>query len=621
MRVVICKFFNEKDIERKINRLVSREKKRSGNKLKVFCVNEPIKKRLEQAGIYSEILNDFQRDHGSDDEPSWEKVYQLSDELRSSVHNDDSLKYSGVNFLTMEYHISKYVYAVKLSNLLTGIKAQNWELIIIVLTAPFNNWLADINSSSIKTVAFGKTDQALVTLIRLAWRRMHQGRLIFTLIKNYFNKPANGERQSDEAGKNQKQRRVLFVVSAPLYTRPALAIGEECLRNGLAPSFATDDPSLLPLLRSGNVLYSVQPPLFGSLVSSSALTFHLMLRRLKKHVKAFYSAKPDEFSAEYLCQRTLLADLPELCHKAISGISFLKRLINGASPDMVCVMPHNDFLEQLAAELAKKYNIPTLACSAAWETWDARSFRRHLHADRIAVMGEGIKDIYLKSGLAEDMVIATGVAHFDRLFNRNKGQDDRVLSEHGIDPSKRIIVFGTENNQVGETVEALNGVIEAVLKVKDIQLVVKVHPGEGIGPFQAAAEHYHDPRLHVVKDIDLYALLSSCELIIVKFSTVALEAMMIGKPVVTINLSGQPVPVPYAEEGAALGVYKFEDIEPAIREVLYNEETRSRLKAGSYKFVRAWAGEPDGRASLRIVNLMKEMINNHKAGGGKLEAG
>ena len=83
---------------------------------------------------------------------------------------------------------------------------------------------------------------------------------------------------------------------------------------------------------------------------------------------------------------------------------------------------------------------------------------------------------------------------------------------------------------------------------------------------------------------------------------------MIDKPVLIINLSGQPTPVPYAEEGAAIGVYRYEDIEQAILEALHDKKTRARFKAGRIKFVRRWACEPDGKASQRIVNLMKEMI-------------
>ena len=83
---------------------------------------------------------------------------------------------------------------------------------------------------------------------------------------------------------------------------------------------------------------------------------------------------------------------------------------------------------------------------------------------------------------------------------------------------------------------------------------------------------------------------------------------MFDKPVITINFSGEPTSVPYAEDGAAIGVCCIEDLEQAIIKALYDEETRSNLKVNRLRFARYWAGEPDGKAAQRIVMLMKEMI-------------
>ena len=161
MKAFICKFSSEEDIEHRIGGLVSREKKRLGNNLRVFCLDEPIQKRLELAGISAEILHDFQRDYYVD-EPSWEKAYQLSDELHASVENNDTLKYSGINFLTLEYNIVEYILAIKFSRLCRRMVEENCEILILVLTKPFNAWLRDINSSAIKTVRYGNSIKSLM---------------------------------------------------------------------------------------------------------------------------------------------------------------------------------------------------------------------------------------------------------------------------------------------------------------------------------------------------------------------------------------------------------------------------------------------------------------------------
>jgi len=622
MKVLICKVFDEKDIERKIEGLASKERKRTGNNPRVLCVDEQVQKRLELAGIPSEFLNDFHRD-AVDDETSWEEAYQLSDGLHSSAENNDTLKFSGINFLTLEYDIRRYVFLIKFSTLCRQMAEQNCQMLVLVLTGIFNVWLPDINSPKIRTIrCYGNSLESLTVtrLLRLAIREVSRLAMnSFILARRYFRKLAAKDYPATTQKRDQKQRKALFFIfPSPLYTRDALAVWNECLRNEMIPYVATTDgETLIPILQQYHIDYWIKSSLTSGVPHVGQ--FLRLLYKLGRHVNSFYDnnsrlvAKSDEFSAAYLCKRTLQHDLPLLCSLAISNIAFSEKLINSISPDVIYVMPDGDFLQQMAVELArKKHKIPTLTSISAIDTDNARSYMKHLHADKIAAMGNRSKDVYVKSGIEGDRIAVTGVAQFDRLFNRDKEQDKQVVVGCGVDLSKRIVVFTTQPISPAETQEMLSGVIDAVLKMTDTQLVIKVHPREEMEAYQAIAEKYQNPRVCVVKDIDLYALISNCELLIAKSSTTALEAMMIGKPVVTFDLSGQPGPVPYATEGAAIGVYRQEDIEEAIQRALHDEETRSRLKAGRDKFVRNWAGEPDGKASWRIVTLMKEMIAARK---------
>jgi glycosyltransferase involved in cell wall biosynthesis len=598
MRVLICKFFNEKDVDRKIQRLIAREKKRAMN-LRVFCSSDGIRERLEYKGIVCGVLHDFYRTGGADDEPGWEKVYELSDRLHASAENDNRLKYQGINFLTLDYS-PRYILAVKLSRLCRRLEEQDCDVLVLVIAEPLSMWVPDIKSRNIRTVKYTNPIEALrrTRLLSVALPRVHPQS------KGGESKGSWAVSSTTNPDQTEPGPKALFVVGPPLYARPAAVIIHECLRNGLKPSVATDDSASAAVFRSHAVDYSVMPILKASYPIRVLPLFY----RLRKLVKNRLNAESDDFSEAYLCTKALLYDLFLFCYLAISCVDFMDRMIKVASPDILCLMPDAFFLQQMASALAKKYDIPTVACSAAIDTNHAPSWVKHFRADKIAVMGNKSKDRYVKSGIERDRIIVTGVAHFDLLFNRDKEQDKQVLVGCGVDPSKRIVVFTTQPIFPAEIEEMLSGVIDAVLKIQDTHLVIKVHPREEIKAYQAITEKYQNPRICVVKDIDLYALISCCELLVTKFSMTALEAMMIGKPVVTINLSGEPTPVLYEEEGAALGVYRYEDIEQAILKALDDEETRYRMKAGRDKFVRRWAGEPDGKAAQRIVTLMKEMI-------------
>jgi len=411
------------------------------------------------------------------------------------------------------------------------------------------------------------------------------------------------------------QQRVLLVVGAPMYARAAVAISEECLRNGLIPSIATDSIASTAIFQQHAVKYKVRPyTKIRDLISFELIDILGLLYRLKAHIGSFstniksLATQPNEFLFPYLCTEILLNYLLYLCMPATSIIRYLEKEIRANSPDLIVLMPDGSFFQYIAAALARKYRIPTLACSSALENDHPCAFVRHLHADKKAVMGEVIKKLYVDSGVELDRIVVTGAANFDLLFKRNEEKDKQALLVCNIDPNKRIILFTTQYMAFSETERMLTGVINAVSKMNDVQLIVKVHPREDVINYKALAEEFHDIGLHVVKDIDLYALINNCEFLITKYSTTALEAIMFDKPVITINFSGEPTSVPYAENGAAIGVCRNEDLEQVILKALYDDETRDKLRAGRDKFVRYWAGEPDGKAAQRIVMLMKEMI-------------
>lgn len=633
MRVLVCKFSNDRDVEHRISQLVSRGKK-STAKVKVFCADEQVQRKLESVGISSAVLHDFYRTGGADDEASWETAYGLLDRLHSSAEHDYTLRYSGINFLGLEWSIVPYVLAVKLANLCTQMAGEGYETLILVLTGPLSTSVPDISLTNVKTVKYGGLVPSL--LMTRVWRYAiaqvrPQGRGSFlraakslfatckqALVRGYFRSKGSSAAAMQPGRGLMGSQKVLFVLSSPLYARPALAIARECRHAGMLPSVATDDLTLGPMLKRQVIEYRINPMLQPWRAAKVLPSLYWLTRKLRRHTDSFYKnasgldPKSDEFAPACFFRMIQLDRLPFLCFLAISDILFLERVMKAKSPDILCLMPDGAFPQQIASNLAKKYGIPTLACSAAVETGNARAHFRHLQADKIATMGEVGRRIYVESGVSPDRVVVTGIAHFDLLFNRDVEGDSQVLLTHEIDPGRGMILFTTDNISFAETEKMLTGVINAVLKMKDVQLVVKVHPSEPIEVYQTLAAKYEDSRIRVVKDIDLYALISNCALLITKYSTTALEAMMIDKPVVVINLAGQPTPVPYAEEGAALGVYRQEDIEQAILKALYDEETRTRLKAGRDRFVRNWAGEPDGKASQRIVALMKEMIASGK---------
>ena len=92
-------------------------------------------------------------------------------------------------------------------------------------------------------------------------------------------------------------------------------------------------------------------------------------------------------------------------------------------------------------------------------------------------------------------------------------------------------------------------------------------------------------------------------------STTGLETLIMGKYLITINLSGKPDEMPYAESGAAIGVYKPKDIAPAIKSILEDQIVRKKLTKKTKVFIYDQCYKIDGKASERIINMINKTIS------------
>ncbi len=211
------------------------------------------------------------------------------------------------------------------------------------------------------------------------------------------------------------------------------------------------------------------------------------------------------------------------------------------------------------------------------------------------------------SAYPAERVAVTGAPRYDVLF-----QAERVYSrsgvrrELGVDPQKKVILWTTQTHGLpaDENVKNVDAMFEVVARLDDIELVVKLHPGED----QRAPLYRTDPRLrpHVVGGgADTNALIYACDLLVTKHSTTAVEAIILEKPVIVLNLSGEPDPVEYVQEGVARGVYQKEDLPDAMEELLSDD---APLAKNRKRYIERYLYRVDGKATERVVELMDSMM-------------
>lgn len=306
----------------------------------------------------------------------------------------------------------------------------------------------------------------------------------------------------------------------------------------------------------------------------------------------------------------------EYLPRIISNIDLLERLLKTKRIKIAVLRNDVKELERtviLALRLAK---IPSLVIQHG--ILAEANGHNLLLADRFAAWGSASVDWYRRYGNREENFVITGNPRFDRLINwQPKITKEELCRRLNLDADKGIILFATQqiNKFSSFWTDDLfwvmtDKLLGAIVEFPDKQLVIKVDPYEDTTPYRErilASSYNHAV---AIRDIDIYTLIYFCDVIITQDSTVALEAMVLDKPVITFNLTPREDRIPYAEKKAALGVSKSEDILPAIKKVLTDIETASGLKKGRAEFVKEYAYKIDGMAQERILNILKGCVRN-----------
>ena len=232
-------------------------------------------------------------------------------------------------------------------------------------------------------------------------------------------------------------------------------------------------------------------------------------------------------------------------------------------------------------------------------------------ADCFAAWGDFTKEFLVKNEVEPERIVVTGGPVFDKTISL-KPDKVKIYTELGIGPdSKRIIVFTTQGQGAGfrpSTEEIESGIIEtikAASQYQDVLLLFQVHPGQSVEDIQKVAEKADHSGVRVIKYHDTESLMAVSDGVITFFSTTAIDALILGKPLLTINLSDDRDFYPFVPMGAAFGAYTKEEIMPAFKKLIENPE---ELKDGREKAIPYVVYKTDGKSLERVLNLIEEFL-------------
>jgi glycosyltransferase involved in cell wall biosynthesis len=292
---------------------------------------------------------------------------------------------------------------------------------------------------------------------------------------------------------------------------------------------------------------------------------------------------------------------------ALPALEGLQAIIQRERPQIVLSVPDRQWRAKAAIELGRRANIASLTIQAAVISGHARYDA--IFADRAAVMGDLSRRLWKGQGVPGNKLVVTGAPRFDDKYQWDPGAADRIRAALDIPSDKPIITFATQPLAMAVVEQNVNHVVRAAERFLDHQLVFKVHPREDVARYQSLLAKLDACNVVIAQQVDLNALLQASDLVITGFSTVALEAMIFQRPVLIINLTGEPDPVDYVSSGAALGAYAPQDIVKQMERLLTDAEVNAALSENRRRYVMDQLYKVDGQAARRVVELMQRLAD------------
>ncbi len=229
----------------------------------------------------------------------------------------------------------------------------------------------------------------------------------------------------------------------------------------------------------------------------------------------------------------------------------------------------------------------------------AFSYRR-TDGDRVAAWGPA-DAVWFRAQLPHaSRVEATGCPRYDSLTAGS--EEDAPRSRHLVLYASQPFVQDRPSRSAWERDEALEMALHAAEQLKDMSLLVKWHPAEPAERLPARARGL----AREAHGGDAMDVIRRSRAVLAASSTVAFEAMLLGRPVIFLGPADPSSPFHPPEDGAGLRALDSPMLVRQLHKVLPEGPARAEVLRGQRDFLARSYAPLDGGAATRVMHLVTE---------------
>ncbi len=403
---------------------------------------------------------------------------------------------------------------------------------------------------------------------------------------------------------------VVFFPVEPTHLVQQIPVAKILVECGKRICFVTNKKKLYDKLQEeGFSVHFIQT----NSTSNSSINFNtqMLFDQIKMQNNQSENSRIESDVLEFICLK-----IKYLLNGVVAMSDRIYQLVTQIKPR--AVVDGNDFtLEgRITARICKLMNISSaniMHGSIAGEPLDS------LHiVDKFFLYGSQAKDYLVSLGLSASNLIVTGDPHIDKVVVGDKSIHPLIKKELPLKTSHGYILLALSGPGHCTTHEhfdkIVNGVVSFSVKEQNIDIIAKLHRKDSKDNYSKIKQHHPGNSVHVVEynskgfPKNIYDWLRGCKLVITGSSTVAIEAMLMGIPVITVDFMNEYQGVDFIDTGATIHVTKEEELHETIYDAFSSAEKYSGTTSKAQQYIESYYYMPDGNASQRIADHLIESM-------------
>ena len=235
----------------------------------------------------------------------------------------------------------------------------------------------------------------------------------------------------------------------------------------------------------------------------------------------------------------------------------------------------------------------------------------HLIKHKIAVWGDIIKDylIHVKA-IPENKIIVSGSPKYDSYSKIKKNKKNQKIMLVTLRP----IITHMEGPRIElyeKYEKALHKLIQISKDVENLQIIFKLHPQQNISNQIIINMIKGNEGIKILQFEPIKELLADCDLHVniapdnFDASSVILEAMMMGKPTLNIQLQKNEIEFEFIKDNAIKSVYYDSNVEQSVLDLISHHGT-DELFSRSQNFLNKYM-KNRGNAAKKLIDSIEDL--------------